>query len=216
MARLLRGLVILAVAAVVALTVGFVAFVDRVRAISVAVGGGADGIVVLTGGEDRISVGVELLGEGRGRRLLISGVNTRHKSPEELLRRLGETKAAARCCVDLGYAATNTIGNAEEAAQWATRWGFQRLIVVTSSHHMPRSLAEFTRAMPQAHLIAHPVPSRHVQLAGWWSDRTSLRILVGEYLKYVFASVRIQASRMVQAIDPSVAGSRTMSGSSPI
>ena len=57
------------------------------------------------------------------------------------------------CCVDLGYAALDTIGNADETRRWAEALHYDSLIVVTASYHMPRSLAELARAMPndQAH-----------------------------------------------------------------
>ena len=60
---------------------GFVIFASSIAHYAPAVGVQADGIVVLTGGEHRLSEAARLLAEGRGKRLLISGVNratTRH------------------------------------------------------------------------------------------------------------------------------------------
>jgi uncharacterized SAM-binding protein YcdF (DUF218 family) len=216
MTRLVRGLVLAALTAAAALAAGFHVFVEFVRTMPPGPAASADGIVVLTGSEDRIITGMELLAAGRGRRLLISGVNTRHRSPEELLRRLGQASSSARCCVDLGYAATNTFGNAVEAAEWVRKWGFRRLIIVTSRHHMPRSLAEFSRAVPGVELIAHPVASRYVHLVGWWADRSSARILIGEYLKYLLASARIRAHEAMQALGPSIADGAVRSRASTI
>ena len=72
-----RTLVAIAALSVAALAFGFVLFaisVIRDRPDTVQT---ADGIVVLTGGETRIQAGAQLLAEGRGKRLLISGVNRR-------------------------------------------------------------------------------------------------------------------------------------------
>ena len=103
--------------------------------------GPADGIVVLTGGDFRILEGARLLQEGRATRMLISGVDAK-TSRDDLLKLSGLPPTTFNCCVDLGYFAQNTVGNAEETRAWAQSRKLGRLIVVTSSYHMPRSLAE--------------------------------------------------------------------------
>lgn len=197
MAKVLRKLTVVTCCAAIGLVAGFIAFAGTVGRYPVLPASGADGIVVLTGSDDRIATGLDLMSEGRGRRLLISGVHPRNRSPEELSRRLGETSPA--CCIDLGYRAQNTIGNADEARDWATRWGFHSLIVVTSDFHMPRSMTEFARAMPDMKLIAHPVPSRYLR-AAWWENHVLIRSLAGEYVKFLAANVRLGASRMMGAV----------------
>src|SRR5579871_1943288 len=94
----------------------------------------ADGIVALTGGASRISDAVELLASGRGQRLLITGVAPT-VSTTELARLVPERQHWFGCCVDLGYNALNTIGNAVETRQWALDRGFHSLLIVTSSYH---------------------------------------------------------------------------------
>ncbi len=89
----------------------------------------------------------KLLEAGKGKRLLISGVN-REASRDDVL---GVTKAVRPiydCCVDLGYAAADTIGNASESAEWAKAKDYHSLIVVTADYHMPRSMLELHAAMP--------------------------------------------------------------------
>ena len=141
---------------------------------------------------------LEQLAEGRGRRLLISGVNPSNKSTGDLSRWLGEALPA--CCIDLGYRAQNTIGNADEARDWARTWGYRSLLVVTSDFHMARSMTEFRRAMPGIKLIAHPVASRYAQ-PQWWASRSSAQKLAAEYMKFLASKVRLGASRMVGAFD---------------
>ena len=65
----------LAVLGVLALALGFVGFVWLLPSQEVALDRDADGIVVLTGGASRLDDAVDLLASGRGKRLLISGVN---------------------------------------------------------------------------------------------------------------------------------------------
>lgn len=208
MAKVSRIIGLSASALVVALGIGFAGFAtalpgagqsDAANAPNAANSANvatADGIVVLTGGDERITTGLELMADGRGRRLLISGVNRANKSPQELSRRIGEALPA--CCIDLGYQAMNTIGNADEASDWAKRWGFRSIMVVTSDFHMARSLVEFSRAMPEVKLIAHPVPSRFGRQP-WWSSRSLAQMLAGEYVKFLASSARLGASRMIGA-----------------
>jgi uncharacterized SAM-binding protein YcdF (DUF218 family) len=158
----------------------------------------ADAIVVLTGDEERISTGMRLMEAGRARRLLISGVHPTTRVPTELRRHIRGSEQLVRCCVDIGHDALNTSGNAEEARQWAVPRGFRSLIVVTSSYHMPRSLAEFERAMPGIALIGHPaMSSRYVRLDAWWQHMPTMRLLAGEYVKFLGASARLVLARLV-------------------
>ncbi|MEH6411125.1 MAG: YdcF family protein [Hyphomonas sp.] len=117
----------------------------------------ADAIVALTGGSGlRIAAGVGLVTAGHGERLLISGVNP-DVGIDELVTLAGGAPETYACCVDIGYRAETTIGNAEETAAWAYEHGFSQLIIVTSDYHMPRSLILLQRAMPDIELQPYPV-----------------------------------------------------------
>jgi uncharacterized SAM-binding protein YcdF (DUF218 family) len=157
----------------------------------------ADAIVVLTGGAQRIEAGARLLADDRGARLLISGVNTLN-SRDDVYRLTGLTdQAKFECCVDLGYTALDTVGNAEEAMRWSTARGYRSLIVVTASYHMPRSLAELSRFLPGTKLIAYPVLPRTWQREPWYLSPQAIRVLVFEYLKYMPAAARVAAVRLL-------------------
>lgn len=132
----------------------------------------ADGIVVLAGGVGRIAAGIDLLRAGRGRRLLISGVDPNIES-DVIFSAIGNDGTAAECCVDLGRTALDTAGNADEALAWAQDLGFKSLLVVTADYHMPRSLAEFRCRGTDIHI--YPLAVR--------AER-SLRTLALEYSKY--------------------------------
>jgi uncharacterized SAM-binding protein YcdF (DUF218 family) len=170
----------------------------------------ADGIVVLTGGEHRLSEASRLLAEGRGRRLLISGVNratTRH----DLYRKSGlSTSLFER--VDVGYAAHDTSGNAEETKAWAATHGFSRLIIVTSSYHMPRSLAELGRVMPAAALVPYPVVSGNFRTERWWMHGATARLLFFEYLKFLPSAARYCVARLFGWDDSALANSAAKRG----
>jgi uncharacterized SAM-binding protein YcdF (DUF218 family) len=149
----------------------------------------ADGVVALTGSADRISAAMKLLEDGKARRLLISGVN-RVASPADIR---GVAKATRRyydCCVDLGFSATDTVGNARETAAWARAKGFHSLIVVTSDFHMPRAMLELHEALPDAALTPYPVKTTELDAGRWWRTAEGARRMTVEYCKYLVILAR--------------------------
>lgn len=204
MGRAGRLLALAAGAGIILFAVGFVIFASATNRFAPAASERADGIVVLTGGEHRLSEAARLLTEGRGRRLLISGVN-RITSREDLLRKSGLDTRLFGCCVDVGYAAHDTMGNATETREWAATRGFGKLIVVTSSYHMPRSLVELSRAMPDVTLLPYPVVSPHLRDARWWSHVGIARLLLSEYVKFLPSAARYGLARLVRWENAAVA-----------
>ena len=168
---------------------GFLSFLLTGPKQDLAAGAPADGIVVLTGGQDRIAEAVELLAAGRGRRLLISGVNTM-VTDDALARQFPKSAALFQCCIDIGHRALNTAGNAQEAGAWAARHGHKTLIVVTSDYHMPRAMIEFRRAMPSVDLRAWAVAPVMPETSDWQQRLARSRLLAMEYSKMIFAWAR--------------------------
>jgi uncharacterized SAM-binding protein YcdF (DUF218 family) len=150
----------------------------------------ADGVVALTGASNaRIAEAVDLLGQGRARQVLISGVNPT-VTREQLRLALGVPRAIYDCCVELGYQAEDTIGNAREIADWARRNSFHSLIVVTSDYHMPRSLMEIRGALPGVTLIPYPVATPSLDAQRWWRSATGARRMTVEYCKFLIVAAR--------------------------
>lgn len=188
----LRGALLAVVTAmIVAFGLGYIAFANSVeRAAPQHPLPEADAIVALTGGDaDRLVTAMKLLQEGRGRRLLISGVNPKVEDADVYDVLDGAPELIA-CCVDLGRQAKDTLGNASETAAWAGRNGFSRLIVVTDDYHMPRSIAELRVAMPDARLVPYPVPTRLSTPGIWQRDLSAASALGGEYVKYLAIRAR--------------------------
>lgn len=165
---------------------GFLVFADQVSTARPPAAPHADAIVALTGGPNRITDAVDLLAGGSADKLLISGVNEQI-SVEQLKDALPGSARYFQCCIDVGYAARNTRGNATESREWVKTNGFGSLIVVTSAYHMPRSMAELGRAMPDVDLIAYPVQHPGLDLGNWTGDFTTFRLLMTEYVKYIIA-----------------------------
>ncbi|HEX3349264.1 MAG TPA: YdcF family protein [Acetobacteraceae bacterium] len=158
---------------------GFVWFL-HVASAPVALPPHADGIVVLTGGAERVETALHLLAEGRADRLLISGAN-RSAEFSELARR-AHIDPALSDRVTVGHEASDTRGNAAETASWARAKGVRSLIVVTAGYHMPRALAELARALPDVETYPYRVVAPLVREL---PDVASLRLLAREYAKYL-------------------------------
>lgn len=172
------------IAAIIAFIAGFWDFAQRVRVVPGSPPP-AEAIVALTGGSlERLSTGVRLLKEHKGERLLISGVN-RIVTDQELFQALHIEPELAQCCVDLGRTATDTLGNASEAAAWAREHRYRRLILVTDDYHMPRSQAELSLAMPEVEIHPYPVRTRWTDPKLWRSDIGAASRLGAEYIKYL-------------------------------
>ncbi|QUD86919.1 YdcF family protein [Phenylobacterium montanum] len=145
----------------------------------------ADGVVALTGASDaRIAEAMRLLEDGKAQRMLISGVNP-SASRADIRGVARATRRYYDCCVDLGFQATNTVGNARETARWARQHRFASLIVVTSDFHMPRAMLELKGALPEARLTPYPVRTTELDAHHWWRSETGARRMIVEYDKYL-------------------------------
>src|SRR5665213_2849771 len=172
----------------VLLGLGFAWFVLNIPSEEVTLDRKADGIVVLTGAAARIPDAIELLAAEHGKRLLITGVH-RDTRAREIARLTPLYSKFFTCCIDLDRSALNTFGNALETKRWAVEHNFNSLIVVTSNWHMPRAMAEMRHQLPQTTLVPYPVISDKVRSESWWTNTETLRLLVGEYFKFLFAHV---------------------------
>jgi uncharacterized SAM-binding protein YcdF (DUF218 family) len=168
--------------------IGLFAFAERVRGFTPAPEPArADAIVALTGpSAERVNAAIRLLEQDKGRRVLISGVN-REVRRQELRALTPGSNRLFNCCVDLGFEAEDTIGNAQEIAGWAEAKGYDSLIVVTSDYHMPRALTEIRAAAPDLELTPYAVETPSLDDSRWWRAAVTARRMTLEYLKYLAA-----------------------------
>lgn len=148
----------------------------------------ADGIVALTGANSnqRISAAVGLLEDGYARRVLVSGVN-REASREDIRTVSRAVRRLYDCCVDLGFTAADTVGNARETAEWAAALRYERLIIVTADYHMPRAMLELNAVFrgTGVELQTYAVPTPSLKSRNWWRSPGAARLMVVEYCKYL-------------------------------
>ncbi len=171
--------------------VGLLAFTARVDASTPAPDPPrSDGIVALTGASSlRIEAAVELLEQGLAERLLISGVNP-EATRSEVRDATSTAGRAFDCCVDLGFQAENTRGNAQETASWARYHRYRSLILVTADYHMPRAVLELRAAMPGVALHPYPVATQTLDARHWWATPEAARRMTLEYCKYLAVLAR--------------------------
>lgn len=145
----------------------------------------ADAIVVLTGGRNRLKEGVLLLQRNKAPKLFISGVGEKIKI-QDLLRGRNQ---AFYSRVTLGHEATNTRENAQEVAKWSQSQGLHSMILVTNDYHMPRSLLEVKRLLPNLTIYPYAVKSRSLKY--YRNEPLKAAYLIAEeYSKYLFVAAR--------------------------
>ncbi len=125
-------------------TLGFAAFVVWLPGPSNGVT--TDGIIVLTGGENRIVRGIDLMRERKAERMLVSGVN-RTVRPAELAEENDAPVGLFDCCIDLDQDSVDTRSNGEQAARWVHDNGFESVRLVTTDWHMPRARFELANQL---------------------------------------------------------------------
>ena len=184
-----RRIIMAGVLAIAAFFGGFLWFADSVTSLKTPDGVKADAIVVLTGGYQRIEQALGLLRDGAGRRLLISGAHP-STTPGQIRKVTQGSADLFECCVDIGYDAIDTIGNANETARWIHDHGYKSVLVVTNNYHMMRSLHELRRADPETEFIAYPVINSDLTRKAWFAEPDVLRTMLSEYGKVVLATFR--------------------------
>ncbi len=191
MARFLKVLLTISILAVGIPTLiwacGFIVFTGVISAMIEPENPEAtDAIIVLTGGTNRVSRGLDLLAEGKAKELLISGVHKDVKQAE-LLTLWGYKKPLNDCCITLGHEAGNTIGNAIEARKWVEATSPKSIRLITATYHIPRALLEFRHALPAVTIIPHPVIPENFQprSAEFW------KLSFLEYHKLIMSTVRV-------------------------
>lgn len=131
-------------------------------------------VIVPTGAAGRIEHGLEVLADGEAKIMLVSGVDPEVK-PGEFAAQFEVPMDVMQCCVDLGYRAVDTRGNAAETAEWIKQGKVKSLRLVTTDWHMRRAAYELRRTIPaDVKVVEDAVPSE-----------PSLRILFLEYHKWM-------------------------------
>jgi uncharacterized SAM-binding protein YcdF (DUF218 family) len=141
-----------------------------------------DAAIVLTGGPGRIEHAIDVLRDGKVKRLLVAGADP-SVTKADIARRVGGNRKLVKCCVDLGSESVDTRSNAEEAGRWLARRHFTSVRLITSDWHMRRAAYEFHKVLRDKYRI---VPD---------AVRSEPRFptLFGEYNKYILRRLAVWA-----------------------
>ena len=179
----LRNIFIIFSLLIVTWGIGFFEFVNRIPFLPQMNLSKTNAIIVLTGGAGRLSEGLKLLDEYElADHLFISGV-AKGVNVQTLVQLTQRNLEDLTCCISVGYQADNTAGNAKETYAWMQEKGFTSMRLVTSNYHMPRSIVEFSRVLPNSYIIPHAVFPEGFRGPHWWKKTRSLRIVASEYNK---------------------------------
>ena len=148
-----------------------------------------DAIVVLTGGNHRVSTGLQLLADDLAPTLFISGVHMQ-VTIEDIKSNYQGSKPLPTCCIKLGHKALTTYGNADETRDWIRENKIESIRLVTSNYHMWRSLLVFKQAVPEVKIIPHPVEEKDYGI----TDKKFWSLTFSEYLKILFRITKISVS----------------------
>jgi uncharacterized SAM-binding protein YcdF (DUF218 family) len=132
-----------------------------------------DAVVVPTGGPGRIDRGLAVIGEGRAREMLVTGVD-REVKPKEFAAEYKVPPATMACCVTLGFAAVDTRSNAAETAAWVAGHHVRSLRLVTTDWHMRRASAELGAALPAGVTVVRDAVPSNPRLGGLFLEYNKL------------------------------------------
>lgn len=165
---------------------GFLLFIYHIENLSADKDIHSDVIVVLTGDKGRISAAAQILQQETDALLFISGVGG-----GAALEALSGTKTLSneqKQFISIGRKALNTRQNALETAEFIKdKPNIKTILLVTSYYHLPRSLVEFKRTIPDnINIKTYPLKSdtneRHLGM--------KYKLLLKEYNKFILASMR--------------------------
>jgi uncharacterized SAM-binding protein YcdF (DUF218 family) len=183
---------LLVIALAAALVGGFLAFLSVIDAAERHPDGRAEAIVAFSGDPQRIWKAVELLANGRGRRLFVTGAD----NADEVARQEAAHRDLFACCVDVNHAARDTHADAAAIRRWVEEHAFRSIVVVTSSLHLPRALLELDATLPGVHKVPSAVVTGLVDWRGWRRDPRLWKLLGREYLKCIGALLRNQWAQL--------------------
>jgi uncharacterized SAM-binding protein YcdF (DUF218 family) len=161
---------------------GFVLFAFTLGKPAAANAQPTDAAVVLTGGSGRLEHGIDVLRQGKAKRLLVAGADPAVRK-RDLAQRIPGSGNLLKCCVDLGSESVDTRSNAEEAGRWLSGHGFHSLRLITSDWHMRRARFEFRKVLKGKYVIVSDAVR----------TEPSFLTLFGEYNKYVLRRLAVWA-----------------------
>jgi uncharacterized SAM-binding protein YcdF (DUF218 family) len=147
----------------------------------------ADAVITIGGnGPERVARAIELLGDGYGRYLIVSGGpygGGRNSALIMQRQALAAGLSAERILVD--DRAQSTADNAVGSAALMKDRRLRSAILLTSPYHTRRAAVVFSRVFGRQGLAVRvlAVDDRHFRVERWWTREFERRLVIGEYVK---------------------------------
>ena len=152
-----------------------------------------DAIVVLTGGSQRVENGLTLLAEGKAKKFFVSGVY-RSTDVKALLRATSQKPEWLTCCIELGHEADNTPRQRrrdrglDEGGEFPFAAPRHREL-----SHAAQPAGIFPRHARHPHRAQPGLSHRRVHTACGGCGPHAAMLVIGEYVKYLFALTGLQS-----------------------
>ncbi len=187
---LLAGLLVSAVLITVALA-AFKDFVDGLDRPPAPLPVRVDVIVALSGGSGRFEEAIRLLQEGRAPVLFLVGFQ-----PHAVAARFAAAPVAAALAregrIVVEPRSGSTLEDAERTRALVADRGARSVLLITSAYHMRRADFTFRTLLPASvDLHTWPVRSSTFRSGLWYQDELSRRVILTEFLKYLFYRLRL-------------------------
>ncbi len=181
---------------------GFALFLYKIPSISTKSQEETDAIIVLTGGLNRINTGFKILNSDKSQKLFISGVYNDTKLKELFVLHDNEIKSLllGNKKIEIGKEATSTRENAIETYKWIKKNNIKTIRLVTSNYHMPRSIFEFNKLLPNVKIIPHPVFTVNFQKNNIIKHKMTLKLALKEYVKFIYISGEYYINKLKHVI----------------
>ena len=172
----------------------------------------ADAVVVLSGGTaERTMAGAAVYRRGLAPEIILTR-NRRSPAMEDLIGRgftipdnadiersiLIQAGIPPEAVSILPGTVDSTIDEARGTAEYASREGYEKITVVTSSYHTRRALMTFRQYLEPGGVAVRvwAAPESEFRPESWWKSRSMVRTLIIEYQKLLFYRISLAMGRL--------------------
>jgi uncharacterized SAM-binding protein YcdF (DUF218 family) len=142
--------------------------------------------VILTGGKQRLDIGIEMFVKSNAKYLLISGLDSKTvKSKVKYKINRFNRKQGSKKQIIFGEIAHSTIQNAIETEIFMTLNNIVEASIITSNYHMPRVKYVFSTLLKDKQLHYLPIIHENFIKNGDYTTTSSFKLVVNEYNKFI-------------------------------
>ena len=160
----------------------FITFTGKIKYKDIDFNDDSDGIAVLTGGQGRIKLGLDLLNKNKKLQLIISGVDKKVSRASIIPDNLENINS-----ITLDKEAESTFQNALVIKNWIQKHKLQKVTIITSYYHMPRSMLLMELLSSHINFYPYPVEKKIYKKLSFKKTLIYYFFLIEEYIKYLMS-----------------------------